>query len=146
MRNLSDYSVGQVFAAGPLEVTENEIISFAERYDPQPFHTDVEAAKSTFFKGLAASGWMTAALTMRMMVESDLRTAWGLIGREVESLKWLLPVRPGDVLRAAIEVIEVIPTKPDRGWVRFRTDTYNQKDELVQTMTSCGLAPTGKNA
>ena len=146
MHVLSDYRIGQTFAAGPLEVTEGEIIAFAERYDPQPFHLDTEAAKSTFFKGLAASGWLTASLTMRMMVESEIRTAWGLIGREVESLKWLLPVRPGDILRSVIEVIEIVPTKPDRGWVRFRTDTYNQKDELVQTMTSCGLAPTGKSA
>ncbi len=149
MRYLSDFSPGQRFHAGPVEVETEEIVRFAQRYDPQPFHTDPEAAEHSFFGGLAASGWMTAALTMRMLVTSPdgCAGAWGVIGRDVESLGWLRPVRPGDRLRAVSEVLEVMPShsRPDRGMIRVRTDTFNQNEEMVQTMTARLLVPARAN-
>jgi acyl dehydratase len=142
MRYLADFEVGQTFTAGPVEVKAEEIISFARSYDPQYFHTDPEAAEASFFKGLASSGWMTAALTMRMLVDSKVGISGGMIGSEVQ-LAWPRPTRPGDVLRVVTEVLEVIPSrsKPERGSLRIRTDTYNQNDELVQTMTSRVMCP-----
>lgn len=144
MRCLEDFTPGQTFSAGPVEVTAEEIVAFARRYDPQPFHTDVVAATDSFFQGLAASGWMTASLTMRMLVHSGLEIGWGLIGREVESLGWPRPTRPGDVLRAVSQVTEILPSRsrPDRGMIRVRTDTLNQRDEVVQTMTARLMVPT----
>lgn len=144
MRLLSDFSVGQTFKAGPVDVTAEEIMSFARRYDPQPFHLDPETARRTFFRGLAASGWMTSALTMRLLLESGFDIPGGMIGREIEAMKWLQPVRPGDRLCAVSEVLGVEPsaTNPKWGWVRFKTETINQKDEIVQSMIGVVMAPT----
>jgi acyl dehydratase len=138
MLYLDDLVVGARYEAGPLPVEQDEVIAFAKRYDPQPFHTDPEAAKGTLFGGLAASGWMTASLTMRMLVDSGTGPAGGFIARKIEAMEWPVPVRPGDTLRATSEVVEVLPSRsrPDRGMVRMRTETRNQKDEIVQVLTA----------
>lgn len=143
MRYLSDFEAGQRYEAGPVAVETEEIIAFARRYDPQIFHLDPDAAEKTFFNGLAASGWMTASLTMRMLVDSGMDIAWGLIGREVEQIGWPRPVRPGDSLHVVSEVVEVATSRsrPDRGFIRVRTETFNQNGEQVQTMTARLMVP-----
>ncbi len=130
---LDDLHVGQRFVSQEAGVSEDEIKAFARDFDPQPFHLDEEAAKSTFFRGLAASGWHTAALTMRLNVGS-LPLAGGVVGMGVE-LSWNAPVRPGDVLHVESEVEEIAPskTRPDRGVVTMLSRTLNQKGEVVQT-------------
>ena len=139
---LDDLVVGARYEAGPVAVDADELVAFARRYDPQPFHTDAEAAKHSLFGGLAASGWMTASLTMRMLVESGHSPAGGFIARQIEKMEWPLPVRPGDMLSATSEVVEILPskTKPDRGMVRMRTETRNQKGEVVQVLTALLVA------
>ncbi|EWY39721.1 MaoC family dehydratase [Skermanella stibiiresistens SB22] len=143
MRMLDDIKAGDRFAGGPLEVTEADIREFAGRFDPQPFHLDPDAARETVFAGLAASGWHTAALTMRMIVDGEGRFSGGFVGLGVEELAWPKPVRPGDTLRTESEVLEVRPseTRPGRGTVRMRTLTHNQKDEVVQRFTAVLLVP-----
>jgi len=143
MRMLDDLNPGDRYAGGPVTLSEPELLEFAGRFDPQPFHLDGEAAKSSVFGGLAASGWHTAALTMRMIVEGETNLAGGFIGVNVEELAWPQATRPGDVLRIESEVLEVRPStkRPDRGTVRIRTLTYNQKDEVVQRMTAVLLVP-----
>ncbi|MBR0680271.1 MaoC family dehydratase [Roseomonas eburnea] len=134
---LDDLTVGRRFTAGPVTVTEAEIIDFASRYDPQPFHTDPEAAKShPLFQGLAASGWHTAALTMPLVLEAAGNIAGGIIGGGGE-LQWPRPVRPGDSLSLEIEVLEVTPSRsrPDRGTALMRNRTLNQRGEDVQVFT-----------
>jgi acyl dehydratase len=140
-RYLEDMAVGQVFEHGALEVTEGEIFDFARKFDPQIFHLDREAAKETFFRGLAASGWHTAAMTMRLFVDSGFDLAGGIIGAGC-SLTWPKPVRPGDVLTLRIEVLELRPSrsKPDRGMVKARLTTLDAKGEAVQIMTADLLA------
>ena len=148
MRTLDDLSPGDRFAGGPVTVTEEAIFEFAGRYDPQPFHLDREAAKDSVFGGLAASGWHTAALTMRMIVEGETRLAGGHVGLSIEELAWPQATRPGDVLRVVSEVLEIRPStkRPDRGTVRMQTLTYNQKDEVVQRMTALLLVPRRRTA
>lgn len=143
MRMLDDLTEGDRFAGGPLAVTEADIFEFAGRYDPQPFHLDPVAARDTVFGGLAASGWHTAALTMRMIVDGEGQLAGGFVGLGIEELAWPQPVRPGDVLRTESEVLEIRPStsRPGRGTVRMRTLTYNQKDEVVQRFTAVLLVP-----
>ncbi|MEO3470647.1 MaoC family dehydratase [Roseomonas sp. CAU 1739] len=134
---LDDLTVGRRFTAGPVTVTEAEIIAFASRYDPQPFHTDPEAAaKHPLFQGLAASGWHTAALTMPMVVQAAGNIAGGIIGGGGE-LQWPRPTRPGDTLTLEIEVLEVTPSRsrPDRGSALMRNRTLNQHGEEVQVFT-----------
>ena len=130
---LDDLHLGQRFVSPHAEITGDQIKAFAREFDPQPFHLDEEAAKDTFFKGLAASGWHTAALTMRLNVES-LPLAGGILGMGVE-VNWSLPVRPGDVLHVESEVVAIAPTKPDarRGVVVIASRTVNPKGETVQT-------------
>ena len=127
---------GASYQSGPVEVSEEGIIAFARQFDPQPFHTDPEAAHETFFRGLAASGWHTAALTMRMVVESENQLAGGVIGMGVEELRWPRPVRPGDVLTLKCEVLEarLSNSMPDRGIVKMQNTTFNQRQETVQIM------------
>lgn len=143
MNYLEDFVTGRRYQAGPIAVDPAELVEFARRYDPQPFHLDDAAAKKTLFGGLAASGWMTACLTMRMLVDSGDAPAGGFIAREVSQMEWPRPVRPGDVLRAVSEVLEVIPSKskPDRGMVRMRTETLNQNGEVVQALTALLVVP-----
>lgn len=124
------------------KVTAAEIKEFAERYDPQPFHLDEAAGESSFFKGLAASGWLTAAIVMRLRVQS-IQIAGGMIGAGVEEIRWMQPVRPNDVLRTEAEILNVrISTKrPALGVVRSRTLVFNQRDELVMRSVVNFLAP-----
>lgn len=132
---LEDLRIGQRFTTDTLEVTEDAIKAFAAEYDPQPFHLDDEAAKKTLFGGLAASGWHTAALTMRLIVGIS-PFAGGTIGAGGELL-WPRPTRPGDVLHVVCEVLEIVPSKsrPDRGMVTVRNETVNQRGEVVQSFT-----------
>ena len=110
-RYLEDFAVGQIFSSGRLRVTQEQIKAFAAEFDPQPFHLDEAAAQKTFFKGLAASGWHTAALTMRLLVEGELKPAGGVIGAGFDEFRWPKPVRPGDELRIESEVLEVRPSR-----------------------------------
>ena len=130
-----DFAPGQKYrGASRLRVEAERVKSFAAEFDPQPFHLDEAAARGTIFKGLAASGWHTAAMTMRLLVESDLKPAGGIVGAGFDEFRWPRPVRPGDELRIESEILEVRPSKsrPDQGLVKVRTTTYNQNGELVQ--------------
>ncbi|WP_448187314.1 MaoC family dehydratase [Azospirillum sp. sgz301742] len=133
MLYLDDLKPGDRFPGGSTTVSEQDILAFAGQFDPQPFHLDPEAAKDTLFAGLASSGWHTAALTMRMIVDSPHKLAGGTIGMGVESLQWPRPVRPGDRLSVESEVLEVRPSlkRPDQGVVRMRVVTVNQNGEEV---------------
>jgi acyl dehydratase len=140
---LEDLTVGQTFVSSSLTITANEIIAFAGKYDPQPFHLDDEAAKRTLFGGLAASGWHTAALTMRLLVQGGgTPLAGGIIGGGGE-IAWPRPTRPGDTLHVEAEVVEIIPSrsKPDRGMVLMRNRTLNQNGEEVQVFTAKLVVP-----
>lgn len=139
---LEDFAVGMVFAGGARQVTTEEIKAFAREYDPQPFHTDEAAARDTFFEGLAASGWHTAAITMRLLTEYGPPVVGGLIGGATE-ISWPQPTRPGDVLRIAAEILEVKPSRsrPERGMVVMRSETKNQRDEIVQVLTAKMVVP-----
>jgi len=143
VRYLEDFAVGQVFNTGQLRVDKEQIFAFARQFDPQPFHLDEEAARSSPFQGLAASGWHTAALTMRLMVDGEFKPAGGILGVGFNALSWPRAVRPGDELRAQSEVLEVRPSKsrPDRGLIRVRTTTLNQDDETVMMFTGNLLVP-----
>jgi len=140
---LEDFTVGQVYNSGRLRIEREAIIAFAEEYDPQPYHLDDEAARKTIFGGLAASGWHTAALTMRLLVDGEFRPAGGIIGVGFDELSWPRPVRPGDELRVRSEVLEVRPSKSraDRGLIRVRNTTFNQNDEAVQIFTGNLIVP-----
>lgn len=129
-----DLPVGRRFDSGTVTVTEAEIIAFARQFDPQYFHTDPEAARGSLFKGLAASGWHTAGLTMRLLTAGHMPIAGGLIGRGVDLLEWPRPVRPGDTLRVETEVTEArrSVTRPAQGWVKMRNTTFNQHGQPVQ--------------
>ncbi|MGV8920901.1 MAG: MaoC family dehydratase [Pseudomonas sp.] len=133
---LDDLNVGDVFRSASIRVDAQQIIAFAEQFDPQPFHLDEEAAERTFFRGLAASGWHTAAITMKLLV-GCVPLDCGMIGAGSE-IAWPLPTRPGDDLRVESEVIDISPSrsKPHQGLVTCRTKTLNQGDEVVQLSTS----------
>ncbi|TCZ52918.1 MaoC family dehydratase [Roseicella aquatilis] len=141
--DLEDFAPGQVFRSPTYAVTEAEILDYARRYDPQPFHLEDAAARGTLFGGLAASGWHTASITMRLLVDSEFRPAWGVIGGRMERLEWPRPVRPGDVLRVETEVLEVVPSrsKPGQGMLRVRCTTLNQRDEPVQVILPNLIVP-----
>jgi acyl dehydratase len=134
-RYLDDFAVGQVFRSGKIRVEADRIKSFAAEFDPQPFHLDPEAATHTFFRGLVASGWHTAALTMRLLTDSELKPAGGIIGLGFEELRWPRPVRPGDELSLQAEVLEVRPSqsRPEQGLIKIRVTTLNQTGEAVLT-------------
>lgn len=142
-RYFEDMEPGLVFGSPPYQVTAEEICRFAADYDPQPFHLDHEAALESFFGGLAASGWHTAAITMRLLVEGELRPAGGFIGAGVEALKWHRPVRPGDTLRVRTEVLETRPmrSRTDRGLVRMSVTTLDAAGEPVQSFLTNVLVP-----
>ena len=142
-RYLEDFSVGQQFDSRSITVTAAEIKAFASQFDPQPFHLDEQAASKTFFGGLVASGWHTAALTMRLIVDSELKIAGGSIGAGADELKWPRPVRPGDTLHAVSEVLEVRPSKsrPDQGIIKMRTQTFNQDGQLVMNFVANMIVP-----
>jgi acyl dehydratase len=140
---LEDFAVGQTYASGRLTVDKDRIKAFAAEFDPQPFHMDEEAARGSIFRGLAASGWHTAALTMRLLVESELKPAGGIVGAGFDEFRWPLPVRPGDELHLESEVLEVRPSKsrPNQGLIKVRTTTKNQKGEAVQVSVGNLIVP-----
>lgn len=136
-----DFTPGRVFELGTVAVTADEIIEFATRYDPQPFHTDPEAAQQSAFGGLIASGWMTCGLYMRLYVDAVLADAASQGSPGVEEVRWLAPVRPGDRLTATSTVEEATPsaTTPNRGTVLMRSEMTNQDGVVVMRMRGRGL-------
>jgi acyl dehydratase len=141
MLYLEDLTPGRTFATDSLSVSENEIRAFAAQFDPQPFHLDPSAAQASIFGRLVASGWHSAALTMRLLVTGPLALAGGHIGLQVESVAWPRPVLPGDTLRATSEVLDTRPSRsrPDHGVARIRTTTFNQHGEAVLVLTAVML-------
>lgn len=139
---LDDIQVGQRFRSGSHTLAAADIQAFAAQFDPQPFHLDPGAAAQSLFGGLAASGWHTAAITMRLLVDGGAPIAGGIIGAGGE-INWPMPTRPGDVLVVETEVIEVRPsrTKPDRGMVTIRAETKNQDERVVQTLLAKLVVP-----
>jgi acyl dehydratase len=137
-RYLEDFAVGQTFGSRRLRVDKEQTKAFATEFDPQPFHLDEEVARDTIFRGLAASGCHTAALTMRLLVESEINPAGGIVAAGVDELRWPLPVRPGDELRVESEVLEVRPSQSrrNRGIIRVRTTTLNQNGKAVQVFVA----------
>ncbi len=140
--SLEDFHEGQRFSTGSVTLDADAIKAFAAAFDPQPFHLDEAAARTSFFQGLAASGWHTAALTMRLLVEDGLPIAGGLIGAGLE-LRWPRPTRPGDTLRVECVVEKVVPSRsrPERGMVTMRCETLNQRDEAAQVMVTSLVVP-----
>jgi acyl dehydratase len=132
-RHLEDFAVGQTFGSGRLRIDKERSLAFAAEFDPQPFHLDEVAARRSIFGGLTASGWHTAAVTMRLLVETELKPAGGIVGAGLDECRWPRPVRPGDELRVECEVIEVRPSKsrPEQGLIKLRTTTLNQDGEPV---------------
>jgi acyl dehydratase len=142
-RYLDDFAVGQIFTSGRMRIDEDRIKSFAAEFDPQPFHLDAEAARKSLFGGLAASGWHTAALTMRLLVESEIKPVGGIVGAGFDEFRWPRPVRPGDELRVESEVLEVRASKsrPEQGIIKVRTTTLNQNGEAVQIFVGNLVVP-----
>jgi acyl dehydratase len=132
-RYLEDFAPGQQFGgATRIRIEKDRIKTFAAEFDPQPFHLDEQPAASSFFGGLAASGWHTAAATMRLLVESDLKPAGGIVGAGFDEFKWPRPVRPGDELQSEVLEVRQSKSRPEQGMVKVRTTTLNQRDEVVQ--------------
>lgn len=139
---LEDLTVGQSFTNGPVELTAADIKAFARQFDPQPFHLDEAAAEASLFGALAASGWHTAALTMRLLVTGGPALGWGFIGAGGE-VKWPRPAFAGDALTLHAEIIRINPSRsrPDRGFADVRLVMKNQRDEVVQDMVAHVLVP-----
>lgn len=139
---LDDLRVGQRFVSGTYRIDAEQIRAFAEQFDPQPFHLDAEAAQATLFAGLVASGWHTAAITMRLLVESGLPIAGGIVGAGGD-ISWPSPTRPGDVLHVESEVLELRPSRsrPDRGIATTRSETRNQRGDTVQVLVAKLVVP-----
>ncbi|MBK8157438.1 MAG: MaoC family dehydratase [Rhodospirillaceae bacterium] len=139
---LEDLAIGQRFSSPTHALDAGQIKAFANQFDPQPFHLDEARAKDTFFAGLAASGWHTAALTMKLLTSTTPGIAGGLIGAGGE-ISWPQPTRPDDILQVESEIIEIKPSRsrPDRGMVTMRSETRNQRGELLQTLTSTLVVP-----
>lgn len=142
-RYLDDLQPGDRFVSRSYSVTEADIVAFAREFDPQPYHLDPEAARRSAFNGLAASGWHTAAIMMRLWVDTRPFGDHPILGLGVDELRWLAPVRPGDVLHATGEVVEVVPSKskPDRGTVRVRLAVINQDGATVMTLVPIMIVP-----
>ena len=142
---LDDLHIGQQFISHTHLIDEEQIKAFAKQFDPQPFHLDAEAAKATLFEGLVASGWHTAAITMRLLVES-MPIAGGIIGAGGE-IAWPKPTRPGAVLRVESEILELRPSRsrPDRGLATIRSETRNQLGEIVQVLVAKLVVPRRTN-
>lgn len=139
---LEDLTIGQKFTSPTHALDAEQIKAFASQFDPQPFHTDEAAARDTFFGGLAASGWHTAALTMKLLTSTKPGIAGGLVGAGGE-IAWPQPTRPGDVLQVTSEILEVKPSrsKPERGMAVMRSETKNQRGEVLQILTSRLIVP-----
>ena len=141
MLYFEDFLPGETVEIGRHTFTEKEIVAFAAQFDPQPFHTDPEAAKDTFFGGLIASGWHTCAIGMRLMVQHYIGRAASAGSPGVENIRWLAPVRPGDTITYRRVILEARPSesKPDIGLVRSRSEGLNQRGETVMTMEGWGM-------
>ncbi len=140
-RYFEDYVTGSVHEFGSIAVTEQSVIAFAKLYDPQTFHIDPEAAKKSHFGGLVASGWHTAALMMRLLVDNVISSVASMGSPGVDELRWIKPVRPGDELSIRVTVREArrSRTKPDRGVVVFFIEAMNQRRETVMTLLAMGM-------
>jgi acyl dehydratase len=140
---LEDLAAGQVYRSASAVIDQAAITAFAAAWDPQPFHLDATAAAASLFGGLAASGWHTACHSMRLFVDGPLRIRGGLVGAGIELLRWPIPTRPGDVLRVETEILSVRPSasRPDRGLVRIRNVTLNQRGEVAQEMIATLVVP-----
>ncbi len=146
---LDDLQVGQIFRGQDRVLVDAAAIkAYARQFDPQPFHLDETAAAGTIFGGLAASGWHTASITMRLMAIDGPPLAGGIVGGSLDELRWPKPVRPGDTLRIECEILEVIPSKsrPEQGRVKMRTTTFNQHDEPVQMIVANLVVPRRRQA
>lgn len=150
--HFEDLNIGDKFHTASVTVTEAEIIAFAKQYDPQPFHTDPVAATTSMFGRLVASGWHTASLSMGLLVRGEFQLAGGSIGLGIEKLEWPQPMLPGDTLTVVSEIMEKRPSRsrPDRGLVKIRSTTFNQRNEPVQRMSAlqivlCRAAETDKS-
>ncbi len=140
-RYLEDFVPGAVYEAGSVRITEAEIVEFATRYDPQPFHVDADAARVSMYGGLIASGWQTVAVTMRLLVDNVFKDSASMGSPGVDELRWLVPVRPGDTLAPRVTVLETRPSrsKPDRGILRFRVEVTNQDGELAMSLVGAAF-------
>ena len=138
MRTWEDLTVGERYGTATHTVTAEEIVAFARQFDPQPFHLDAVAAKESLFGEQVASGWHTAAVSMRLMVQGEMQVAGGVIGHHIEELRFPRPVRPGDTLRVVQELVEKseFPGRPDHGRIKLRCRTFNQHGKVVQDMTA----------
>jgi acyl dehydratase len=136
MKYFEDFQAGEVFELGSYELSERELLDFARKYDPQPFHVDAEAARESPFGGLIASGWQSAAIFMRLYVDGILGQTASMGSPGVERIRWLVPVRAGDALRGRVTIVEAAPsaTRPDRGTVISECELLNQRDEVVMTL------------
>ncbi|MEF9384777.1 MaoC family dehydratase [Ralstonia solanacearum species complex bacterium KE056] len=136
-----DFQIGQTMEMGTYAVTEDEILTFARQYDPQPFHVDPEAARRSIYGGLISSGWMTCSLMMRLMVQNFLSKSSSMGSPGVDEIRWLRPVYPGDSLSVSSTCLEVRPSqsKPDRGVAINRWEARNQHGELVCTLVGMGM-------
>lgn len=141
MLYFEDFPPGDVRESAPRTITREEMVEFASRYDPQPFHLDDEAAKKTIYGGLIGSGWLTVSVMMRLLWDTMLKDTVSLGSPGSDEIRWLKPVRPGDTLRARFTIVEAIPSrsKPDRGVVKTFTEMLNQHDEVVMTMRGLGM-------
>jgi len=141
MRYYEDIEVGETREFGEYHVTKEEIIEFAEQYDPQPFHTDEEAAAESAFGGLVASGWHTAAMCMRMLADGPIQERAGMGARGVDELRWRTPVTPGDTLHLRTEIVDkrVSESDPRRGYVDSYMEGFTQDDEVVISWVGLGM-------
>ena len=140
-RYFEDYAEGAVFTVGTMRVSEAEIVDFARKYDPQPMHTDPEAAARGYFGGLIASGWHTGAMMMRLFADNFLSPASSIASPGLDELRWLKPVRPGDVLSLRVTILEArrSRSRPDRGVVRSFVEVLNQQGEPVMSLRPISL-------
>jgi acyl dehydratase len=136
MLTWEDLQIGDKFGTAEYVMTAEEIVAFARQYDPQPFHTDPVAAPGLFFGEHVASGWHTAAVSMRLMVQGEMQVVGGVVGHVIEELRFPRPVRPGDRLRVVQEVVakDEMPTRQTHGRIKLRCRTFNQDGKLVQDM------------
>jgi acyl dehydratase len=142
-RYLDEFVIGDTFESDPYAISREESLAFAKAYDPQPFHLDEEAAARSMFRGLVSSGWHTAAVTMRLIVESGVLKETGIIGTGIDELRWLAPVKPGDALHVRGEIVEKSPWpgSASRGTLRVKLATINGEGVVVMTQFANLIVP-----
>jgi acyl dehydratase len=145
-RTFEDFPIGCRFESRRQTISAEEIVEFAQRYDPQPFHLETSAGDH-LLGGLSASGWQTAAVSMRLFIET-MEVEGGIIGRAIDELRWPVAVHPGDELRVEIEILEarLSQSKPGYGLIRYRSLTKNQEDKVVQSFIALAILPTRSRA